>query len=362
MTDWREVMRQVPRSLFTPPVVWADLGPGPWARVDRDADPDEWNRVVELDQPLITQFEDGTAEGEGLPTSSLSMPTMVAEFLEHLDPMPHDRVLEIGTGAGWTAALLSHRVGAENVTTVEIDPDLSAQAAERLKAAGYEPRVVVGDGAEGWFARAPYDRVHVTCAVSSVPYAWIEQTRPGGVIVLPYSPGFGYGTVLRLDVLSDGSAVGRFHGSADYMLLRSQRPAKDRPRAWVDAGGPARKSVTRLDPRHLRFGPSSMDLVIATMVGGVISRYYEDTEPTGEATYWVLDAKGPGNSWAAADYIPGRDAYDVEQAGDRDLWDEVEAAYFQWLRWGRPDLSGFGMTIAPTGSHMVWLDDPDHVI
>ncbi|WP_285498496.1 methyltransferase domain-containing protein, partial [Actinomadura sp. NBRC 104425] len=134
-------------------------------------------------------------------------------------------MLEIGTGSGWTAALLSERVGAQNVTTVEVDPMLGMQAAERLKAAGCDCRVVIADGAEGWPAAAPYDRVHATCAVPQIPRAWIEQTRPGGVIVAPYSPGFGCGALVRLDVLPDGTAMGRFAGSADFMVLRSQRPA-----------------------------------------------------------------------------------------------------------------------------------------
>ncbi|MFC5185666.1 protein-L-isoaspartate O-methyltransferase family protein [Actinomadura harenae] len=62
-------------------------------------------------------------------TSSLSMPTVVAEFLDPLAPCDHHRVLEIGTGSGWTAALLSARVGAENVTTLEVDPALARSAA-----------------------------------------------------------------------------------------------------------------------------------------------------------------------------------------------------------------------------------------
>ncbi|MCP9949882.1 hypothetical protein [Actinomadura madurae] len=121
MTDWHEIIGSVPRRSFTPDVVWADLGPGPWVRIDRTTDPAKWDEVVALDQPLVTQFEDGRTEGEGLASSSLSMPTMVVEFLDQLDPFDDHRVLDIGTGAGWTAALLSARVGAHNVTTVEVD-------------------------------------------------------------------------------------------------------------------------------------------------------------------------------------------------------------------------------------------------
>lgn len=360
MTDWRKVFEQVPRSLFAPQVVWADRGPGPWARINRATDPEAWADAVAADQPLITQFQDGEATGEGLPTSSLSMPSVVAQFLTQLDPLPHDRVLEIGTGSGWTAGLLSSLPGVD-VTTIEIDPQVAAQASNNLKAAGFSPALVVGDGALGCPESAPYDRVHATCAVSRIPYAWIQQTRPGGVIVTPFSPGFGFGVALRLDVLRDGRAMGRFTGSADYMLMRSQRPAGGLPRAWVQATGEPTMSETRLDPRLIRYGPVSVDLAIAGLVPGVVSRFYDDPKPTGEATLWVLDADGPGGSWASVDYVPDQGAYQVEQAGDRALWDEVEAAYMQWLAWGRPDISRFGMTVT-ANEQVIWLDDPFRLI
>jgi protein-L-isoaspartate(D-aspartate) O-methyltransferase len=323
--------------------------------VDANTDRATWEEVVALDRPLITQFEDGTAEGDGLATSSASMPSVVTQFLEQLEPQDHHRILEIGTGTGWTAALLSHRVGAENVTSIEIDPEVAATAEERLKAAGHFPHLAVGDGGLGWSERAPYDRVHATCAVSRIPRAWIEQTRPGGVIVCPYSPGFGYGQILRLDVLPDGKAMGRFAGSADYMLLRSQRPAGGPARRWVQATtGEVTVSETELDPRSIRHAPVSADLVIATLVPGVVSRFYADDDG---ATLWVLDAAGPGGPWASVDYEPGKQTYRVEQTGHRRLWDEVEAAYKRWLSWGRPDINRFGMTIT-RDTRRVWLDHP----
>ncbi|MEV4475747.1 hypothetical protein [Nonomuraea sp. NPDC049504] len=94
-------------------------------------------------------------------------------------------------------------------------------AAKNLAEAGVRPRLVVGDGAQG-AAGGPYDRVHVTCAVRSVPYAWVERCRPGGVIVTPVRTGVGEGHVLRLVVMPDGTAHGRFREYADYMVMRSQ--------------------------------------------------------------------------------------------------------------------------------------------
>lgn len=101
-------------------------------------------------------------------------------------------------------------------------------------------------------------------------------------------------------------------------------------------------SETLLDPRAIRHAPISADLVIATLVPGVVSRFYSDGSG---ATLWVLDAAGPGGPWASVDYEPGQRAYRVEQTGDRRLWEEVEAAYTRWLSWGRPDITRFGMTI-----------------
>lgn len=140
------------------------------------------------DAAVVTQVCDGDgdpATGQGPWTSSLSAPGAVAAFLELLAPRDHDRVLEIGTGTGWTAALLSARLGAGCVTSIEVDEAVAKQAAANLVAAGPIPALVTGDGAEGAPDSAPYDRVHVTCGVTTVPYAWVEQTRPGGVLVLP---------------------------------------------------------------------------------------------------------------------------------------------------------------------------------
>ncbi|WP_067490442.1 hypothetical protein [Actinomadura hibisca] len=141
--------------------------------------------------------------------------------------------------------------------------------------------------------------------------------------------------------------------------MRSQRPAAGPPDSWGSAAGDPARSRTRLDPRPIRYAPVAADLAIAALVPGVVSRFHEDTEPTGEATLWVLDATGPGGSWASVDYVPGDHSYEVQQAGDRDLWDEVQAAYSRWLAWGRPDIDRFGITVTPDGER-VWLDSPDN--
>lgn len=133
------------------------------------------------DEAIATKIEGG------LPVSSSSQPAIMAVMLEQLDVRPGMRVLEIGAGTGYNAALLQHLVGPRGrVVTIDIDPEVVAWARERLAAAGYPEVVVIeGDGADGWPAEAPYDRIEVTVGVPDIAPAWAEQLRPGGVLVLP---------------------------------------------------------------------------------------------------------------------------------------------------------------------------------
>lgn len=125
----------------------------------------------------------------GATISSVSQPEIVAMMLEQLHIVPGMRVLEIGAGAGYNAALLAELVGpAGSVTTIELDPDLASEAAAHLAAAGYSParaRVIAGDGWEGWAAGAPWDRIEATVGVWDISPAWVEQLAKGGILLTP---------------------------------------------------------------------------------------------------------------------------------------------------------------------------------
>lgn len=126
----------------------------------------------------------------GLETvSSSSQPGMMAIMLEQLDLRPGQRVLEIGAGTGYNAALMAHIVGETGrVVTVDIDEDMTAKARCHLAAAGFETvEVVRGDGGFGYLAAAPYDRIILTVGVGDIAPAWWEQLKPQGRMVLPLS-------------------------------------------------------------------------------------------------------------------------------------------------------------------------------
>ena len=118
---------------------------------------------------------------------TISQPFVVALMTEKLQLKPADRVLEIGTGSGYQAAILGEL--AAEVYTIEIVEPLGKSAEATLRRLGYKNvHVKIGDGYKGWPEHAPYDAVIVTCAPDHVPLPLVEQTREGGRIIIPVGP------------------------------------------------------------------------------------------------------------------------------------------------------------------------------
>ncbi len=115
---------------------------------------------------------------------TISPPFVVAYMTEQLDPQPSDRVLEIGTGSGYQAAVLSSLVS--EVYSIEIVPSLGKRAAKTLKRLDYENVYTrIGDGYQGWPEKAPFDKIIVTCSPEEPPQALIDQLAEGGQMVIP---------------------------------------------------------------------------------------------------------------------------------------------------------------------------------
>jgi protein-L-isoaspartate(D-aspartate) O-methyltransferase len=229
----------VDRRFFMPETVWA-IRDGSQVPISRDTDPAAWEEAVNADDFVVSRIR-----GEGTPVISSTARPMMAQMIDALWLETGMRVLEIGTGIGYNAACLA-ALGAD-VVTIEIDRDAADHARPALRAAGYPDVVVmVGDGTAGAPSYAPFDRVIVTAAVHTVPYTWVEQTRPGGLIVAPWAPTIHPdGALAVLTVGDDGTAEGRFTTPSRAMPpLHGQRLSWDAVylayEMWTKAGKPDR--------------------------------------------------------------------------------------------------------------------------
>ncbi len=228
---WRAAFAEVPRHLFVP-YYFAGGAAGYRRLWGEDPDPARrarWLEGVYEDTPLATRIRNGEL------VSSSSQPSLMAGMLEELEVRDGDAVLEIGTGTGYNAALLAHRLGDDRVTTVDLDPEITESARRHLDAAGYHPAVITGDGARGCPSRAPFDRIIVTCALPSVPRAWLAQCRPGARILAPLATG-----LIALDVRDASHAEGRFLHTPAYFVPLRGGPAGPSPR---NLGGLPRRAL-----------------------------------------------------------------------------------------------------------------------
>jgi protein-L-isoaspartate(D-aspartate) O-methyltransferase len=359
--DWRATFRAVPRHLFVPDLVWRhraehhDLQP-----IHRAEQPAAWWESVYQDNFLVTQINDGAVPAGTARsvlsdvdyTSSTSMPSVVAEMLTALRAAPGMRVLEVGTGTGWNTALLAHRLGARNVTTIEIDPAVSAHAHTALAGAGYHAvTVITGDGALGHPAQAPYDRVLSTACVYQVPYAWIAQTRPGGLVLTPWATEYYNGHLLALHVQPDATAIGHIVGRSAFMAVREQRVPRIRISDVVTAES-EQHAAERRSTRHPRWYVSSYDAraAIGIRVPRCKYRYTAPGTRDPDGILWLLDQWS--GSWAAIHHQPGQDGpYRVRYHGPRRLFDEVSAAYQDWKVAGKPPASSWRITVTQHGQH-----------
>jgi protein-L-isoaspartate(D-aspartate) O-methyltransferase len=249
-----DALRTVPRHIFLP-----DLSPS----------------AAYEDAAIVTKWDP-----DGVPSSSSSQPTIMAIMLDQLEPARGQKVLEIGAGTGFNAALIAHIVGPKGrVVSIDLDPEIVARAEENLSAAGAEGvTVLAADGALGDPAHAPFDRIIATVGVWDIAPAWHEQLAPGGLLVVP------------LDLRGIQRSV-CFEWAGDHWTSRSSRPCGFM-RMRGPSAGPDR--AVSLDPRtHLTMLlPDARELDTAAVLEALAAPEVEIATGVSPAAMELFDGFG----------------------------------------------------------------------
>lgn len=350
--QWRSALEAVPRHEFVPESLSIVEGSSPtrWEAIDAErSGAERWLELAYADTSLVTQLDghlspaEASAAVTGNPTSSATMPSLVLRMWEDLDVSDGDRVLEIGTGTGYSTALGCQRLGEQNITSVEVDPTVAANARQSLARAGYKPHLVVADGLAGHPDRAPYDRIIATCALRHVPAAWLAQSKPGTVILVTLTGWLDASGLAKLTVTGPGTAVGTFlSGDVGFMTARAHAA---RPAMIPDmTEGEQTERIAVVAPAVLT--ESGPPLMIAQLAAPN-AQYLQLSVDEGAWTHLLVDVDG---SYAA--FTQGADAWLVRQGGPQALWDKVETALATWRGSGEPGLETFRISVTPSGQQV----------
>lgn len=348
---WEQAARVVPREAFLgggyfdasnepgAPTVYRPVLPGDEA----------WLPGAYRDESLVTQLDGATTPTsaisgqQGTPTSSSTLPSLVLRMLDDLQVEHGMRVLEIGTGTGYSTGLLCERLGDGNVTSIEVDQDVAAAASASLAAAGYYPELVVGDGLTGHKDSAPYDRVIATCQVTDIPQAWIDQAKPGCIILATVGGWLHSSELARLTVDGNGGARGQLLGGRiSFMLARPQ-------------AAPPFGLLPDLDAGEERPTPVGADLLgrwaprfVMQLAAPKAQRL--DLPRNGRTEHVLLDVDA--GAWAAVYADGGR--WLVRQGGPYRVWDLVEERIGCWQAAGAPDSSAFRIKLVDGVQTVFW--------
>lgn len=358
--EWVDAFLEVPRHAFAPRAFklapdrehWQTIAPGD----------DGYLELLYSDMPVATQingdstlWDTARTDGpiSGTPTCSTTQPSVMAVMLEALDVHDGHKLLLVGTGTGYHTAIAAHRLKDANVTSIDIDAELTREAQTFLASTGHHPPLATVDGADGYPANAPYDRIIATCAFPRVPTAWLNQLNPNGKIILDLHLELASDALILLTKQPDGTAAGHFLNSDGHFMPTRSTANLDTLAAFKQAvkqTGRTRHTDLDVDPTD---DTDPFTLFAALYLPRVGSLDFQPVDAGRQA--WLLADDG---SWTVKDHRTGT----VEEGGERFLWDELEAAHQVWTQNGKPSKAQLGLTIDTDDQHFLWVEEPGHLL
>jgi protein-L-isoaspartate(D-aspartate) O-methyltransferase len=286
--------------------------------------------------------------------SSSSAPDIMAIMLEVLEAEKGMKVLEIGTGTGYNAALLAHIVGdPRKVYSVENQAVAVAEAVSNLQRAGFpEVNVVHGDGGYGYAKAAPYDRIIAAASIIDVPPTWLEQLVNDGILVAPFWVGPTMHPVVKLRKVNQGLA-GRFVSGAGFMALQGEFGYNEQLEGWIHANksgtiselleNPVGEDSSLLsdDAGNAECSPIIDSLVMFISVFG--DRYLthvQDRKRMARLSLWDKDAKSLVCVWHP-DLI-------VSMYGNDSAYQQFCRLHEQWIQLGKPGVGSYELLMDST--------------
>lgn len=299
--------------------------------------------TVYADRPLVTHLDP-----DGVPTSSSSTPSVMAHMLQALRLGPGMTVLEIGSGTGYNAALMSALTSPHGrVVSLDTQPEVVAGAAASLSRVGRtEVSVRLADGWGGHPAEAPYDRIIATVGVAGLSPHWLGQLAPDGVVVAPVAHG-GAHPVIAVDRDREGEPIGRGVVWTGFIRSGGRLADAGRPPSWpgpqtMTSAGLHTGIVPQLDDdgyRDLWFSLACLDPRVIRASSG--------SDDGSDDGFGLADPR-LGLLYVA------RDA--VRRAGHPRLVDELRCLVDRWEQLGRPGPGRWSCRLVPAGSVLVPAD------
>jgi protein-L-isoaspartate O-methyltransferase len=348
--DWHEAVSNTPRHLLVPR--WWQRIPNShmqeWELVNHPDDSPRLLHAAYSDETLVTRVgplhadhaqPDQRATGD--PTSSSTLPGLIVSMADRLGVQRGDRVLDVGTGSGYSAALFGYRFGDANVTSVDIDPYLVSAARDRLARFGRNPHMEAID-ATGALPDTAYDRIMATVSVRPVPASWLDALRPGGRLVTTIAY-----TALLIMATKGADGIVRGTVQPDPATFMESRRTADYPPKLNDVFVSAR--VREGDDVRPPYGPIPdlwqdwpLRYLFELDTPGVETRAatYDD----GHRVVWLLAAD---ESWARAEDGPHPL---IHQGGPRRLWDALDRVTRKWEEHDRFPLHALRAELSPEES------------